>query len=107
MAGYLQENNQGTRTKAVTVPSLIALRQAHEKITMLTCYDASFAALMDRCGVDVLLVGDSLGMVIQGHDTTVPVTVAAVPVVFWFSVGNVQFVSVPDDGVPSAPPGAT
>jgi 3-methyl-2-oxobutanoate hydroxymethyltransferase len=78
MAGYLQENNQGTRTKAVTVPSLIALRQAHEKITMLTCYDASFAALMDRCGVDVLLVGDSLGMVCQGHSSTLPVSVSDV-----------------------------
>lgn len=76
MAGYLQENNQSTRTKAVTVPSLMALRNAGEKITMLTCYDASFAALMDRCGVEVLLVGDSLGMVCQGHTSTLPVTIA-------------------------------
>lgn len=45
---------------------------------MLTCYDASFASLLDECGVDVLLVGDSLGMVLQGHDTTIPVTVADV-----------------------------
>jgi 3-methyl-2-oxobutanoate hydroxymethyltransferase len=45
---------------------------------MLTCYDASFAALMDRCGVDALLVGDSLGMVSQGHDSTLPVTLADV-----------------------------
>ncbi|MCE2860380.1 MAG: 3-methyl-2-oxobutanoate hydroxymethyltransferase [Oxalobacteraceae bacterium] len=45
-----------------------------EKIAMLTCYDASFAALMDQTGVDALLVGDSLGMVIQGHSTTLPVT---------------------------------
>jgi len=42
---------------------------------MLTCYDASFAALLDECGVDVLLVGDSLGMVIQGERSTLPVTV--------------------------------
>lgn len=76
MAGYLQENNQSTRTKAVTVPSLMALRNTGEKITMLTCYDASFAALMDRCGVEVLLVGDSLGMVCQGHSSTLPVTIA-------------------------------
>lgn len=41
---------------------------------MLTCYDASFAALCDQAGVDILLVGDSLGMVIQGHDSTLPVT---------------------------------
>ncbi|HYD82278.1 MAG TPA: 3-methyl-2-oxobutanoate hydroxymethyltransferase [Paucimonas sp.] len=78
MAAYLQESDQGARSKAVTVPSLTALRQAGEKITMLTCYDASFAALMDRCGVDVLLVGDSLGMVCQGHHSTLPVTLADV-----------------------------
>jgi 3-methyl-2-oxobutanoate hydroxymethyltransferase len=45
-----------------------------EKISCITCYDASFAALVDEADVDVVLVGDSLGMVIQGHDTTVPVT---------------------------------
>lgn len=45
------------------------------KISMLTCYDASFAAVMDRAGVDSLLIGDSLGMVVQGHDSTLPVTV--------------------------------
>jgi len=41
---------------------------------MLTCYDASFAAVSDAAGVDILLIGDSLGMVIQGHDSTLPVT---------------------------------
>lgn len=76
MAGYLQENP--TRTRAVTAPGLRGLREANQKITMLTCYDASFASLMDRCGVDVLLVGDSLGMVCQGHNSTLPVTVADV-----------------------------
>jgi 3-methyl-2-oxobutanoate hydroxymethyltransferase len=65
-----------TRLKAVTVPALTALRNTGEKITMLTCYDASFAALMDRCGVEVLLIGDSLGMVCQGHDSTLPVTLS-------------------------------
>ncbi len=45
-----------------------------EKIAVLTCYDASFAALLEAQGVDVLLVGDSLGMVLQGHETTLPVT---------------------------------
>ncbi len=78
MAGYLQENPSAGRHKAITVVSLMALRQASAKITMLTCYDASFAALMDRCGVEILLVGDSLGMVCQGHDSTLPVTVADV-----------------------------
>ncbi|MBC7859239.1 MAG: 3-methyl-2-oxobutanoate hydroxymethyltransferase [Burkholderiaceae bacterium] len=62
--------------KAVTIPSLLALRGAGQKITMLTCYDASFASLMERCGVEVLLIGDSLGMVCQGHDSTLPVTLA-------------------------------
>src|SRR5688572_2739627 len=66
MAGYLQENQAAGRSKPVTAPALGAMRAAGQKITMLTCYDASFAALMDRCGVDMLLVGDSLGMVAQG-----------------------------------------
>ncbi len=53
--------------------TLLAKKQRGEKIVMLTAYDATFAALFDDAGVDVLLVGDSLGMVIQGHDTTLPV----------------------------------
>ena len=65
-------------TKAVTIPSLIAMRAARTPIVMLTCYDASFAALMDRCGVHILLIGDSLGMVCNGHNSTLPVTVAEV-----------------------------
>ncbi|HJU70251.1 MAG TPA: 3-methyl-2-oxobutanoate hydroxymethyltransferase [Paucimonas sp.] len=78
MAGYLQETEQGMRSKAVTVPSLMTLRQTGEKIAVLTCYDASFAALIDRCGIDVLLVGDSLGNVCQGHASTLPVSLADV-----------------------------
>jgi 3-methyl-2-oxobutanoate hydroxymethyltransferase len=50
------------------------MRGKSEKIAVLTCYDASFAALLEAQGVDVLLVGDSLGMVLQGHETTLPVT---------------------------------
>src|SRR3954462_11295717 len=50
------------------------MKQAGERITMLTAYDPPFARLLDRAGTDVLLVGDSLGMVVQGHDTTLPVT---------------------------------
>jgi len=50
------------------------MKQTGEKIAMLTAYDASFARVLDNQGVDIILVGDSLGMVIQGHDTTVPVT---------------------------------
>ncbi|MGA9665132.1 MAG: 3-methyl-2-oxobutanoate hydroxymethyltransferase [Gallionella sp.] len=57
-----------------TLSKLQAMRGKGEKIAALTCYDASFAALLEAQGVDVLLVGDSLGMVLQGHDTTLPVT---------------------------------
>ncbi len=74
MAGYLQENEGAGRSKPVTISTLAAMRAKGEKITMLTCYDASFAALMDRCGVEMLLVGDSLGMVCQGHNSTLPVS---------------------------------
>ena len=58
----------------VTTITLQKMRQAGERITMLSCYDASFAALLDGCAIDMLLVGDSLGMVVQGHDSTLPVT---------------------------------
>ena len=57
-----------------TLTDLQVLRDKGEKIAVLTCYDASFAALLEACGVEVLLVGDSLGMVLQGHETTLPVT---------------------------------
>ena len=59
----------------VTLSTLHKMREDGEPIACLTCYDASFAALVDEADVDLVLVGDSLGMVIQGHDTTVPVTV--------------------------------
>jgi 3-methyl-2-oxobutanoate hydroxymethyltransferase len=58
----------------VTLTTLAHMKQEGERIACLTCYDASFAALVDEADADVVLVGDSLGMVIQGHDTTVPVT---------------------------------
>ena len=60
--------------KKVTINSLHKMKQAGERITMLTAYDATFARLFDSAGIEVLLVGDSLGMVIQGHGTTLPVT---------------------------------
>ncbi|HEY0490276.1 MAG TPA: 3-methyl-2-oxobutanoate hydroxymethyltransferase [Telluria sp.] len=91
MSGYLQGKDMAggeqkpaaapaapVATKAVTIPSLNAMRAAGTKIAMLTCYDASFAALMDRSGVEVLLIGDSLGMVCNGHQSTLPVTLAEV-----------------------------
>jgi len=61
-------------THPFTLIELDRLHKAGEKIAMLTCYDASFAALAEMAGVEMLLVGDSLGMVIQGHKTTLPVT---------------------------------
>ena len=61
-------------TKPITLAELARMRAAGEKIAMLTAYDASFAALCERNGVDVLLVGDSLGNVLQGQKSTLPVT---------------------------------
>ncbi|HWT45326.1 MAG TPA: 3-methyl-2-oxobutanoate hydroxymethyltransferase [Steroidobacteraceae bacterium] len=58
----------------VTLSTLARMKADGHKIASLTCYDASFAVLLDEADVDVVLVGDSMGMVIQGHDTTVPVT---------------------------------
>nr|NDG61577.1 3-methyl-2-oxobutanoate hydroxymethyltransferase [Betaproteobacteria bacterium] len=62
----------------VTVTSLTQMRARQEPIAMLTAYDASFAALADRSGVDVILIGDSLGMVCQGHKSTLAVQLADV-----------------------------
>jgi 3-methyl-2-oxobutanoate hydroxymethyltransferase len=70
---YLQEAN-GPRTPK-TISQLSAMHQSGEKIVFLTAYEASFAALMDHAGVDAILVGDSLGNVIQGHQSTTPVTI--------------------------------
>ena len=61
--------------KPWTVPMLAQAREAGRKLVMLTCYDASFARVLDDHGVDLILVGDSLGMVVQGHDSTLPVQV--------------------------------
>jgi 3-methyl-2-oxobutanoate hydroxymethyltransferase len=58
----------------VNVATLVRMKTEGEKIACITAYDASFATLVDDAGIDLVLVGDSLGMVIQGHDTTVPVT---------------------------------
>lgn len=58
-----------------TLTTLQDMRDKGEKIAMLTCYDSSFAVLLENNGVDVLLVGDSLGMVIQGRESTLPVTI--------------------------------
>ena len=71
---YTQLQQRTSAHPPVTLNTLAQMRAAGDKIACLTAYDASFAALVDAAGVDVVLVGDSLGMVIQGHDTTVPVT---------------------------------
>ncbi|MFW5444128.1 MAG: 3-methyl-2-oxobutanoate hydroxymethyltransferase [Methylococcaceae bacterium] len=61
--------------KALSILDLFAMKQASEKISCLTAYDASFSKIIDQAGIDVMLVGDSLGMVVQGKKTTVPVTI--------------------------------
>lgn len=61
--------------KKVTIPFLMSSKKSGEKITMLTAYDATFARLLDNAGIEMILVGDSLGSVIQGHANTIPVTV--------------------------------
>ena len=63
-----------TERKSMSLQRLLDMHANGDKITMLTCYDASFASLLDDAGVDVMLVGDSLGNVLQGQTTTVPVS---------------------------------
>lgn len=67
--GYLQGD------KPISITKLLAMHAEREKITMLTAYDSTMSALLNRCGVEVILIGDSLGNVIQGHSSTTPVTV--------------------------------
>ncbi len=73
---YTQLEQRGMLEPPVNVSTLRQMKGKGEKIACLTAYDASFAVIVDAVGTDLVLVGDSLGMVIQGHDTTVPVTVA-------------------------------
>lgn len=65
---------QSVSRSPVTIRTLRKMRQDGDKIAMLTCYDATFASLLDTCGVDILLIGDSLGMVMQGKQNTLSVT---------------------------------
>lgn len=65
-----------TDRNVVTSIALLRLKQRGEKITCVTSYDASFTRLLEQAGVEVLLVGDSLGMVVQGHESTLPVRMA-------------------------------
>ena len=70
--GYLQGD------KPITITKLLAMHAEGEKISMLTAYDSTMSALLNRCGVETILIGDSLGNVIQGHASTTPVTVEQV-----------------------------
>ena len=72
---YTQLEQRGMAEPPVNVSTLRKMKADGVPIACLTAYDASYAALVDAAGTDLVLVGDSLGMVIQGHDTTVPVTV--------------------------------
>lgn len=65
--------NATERRKKLTVPDLARMKALEERITMITAYDATFARLVDAAGVDMILVGDSLGMVVQGESNTIPV----------------------------------
>jgi 3-methyl-2-oxobutanoate hydroxymethyltransferase len=71
---YTQLQMRDSARPPVTLTTLARMRADGEPIAALTCYDASYAVLVDEADADIVLVGDSLGMVIQGHDTTVPVT---------------------------------
>lgn len=63
-----------TQRQAVTVSQIVAAKAAGKRISAITCYDSAFARLLDGTGVDIVLVGDSLGNVMLGHDNTIPVT---------------------------------
>ena len=71
----MSAHSDSSQQAKITVRSLHEKKRAGEKIVCLTAYDASFARVLDQADVDVVLVGDSLGMVVQGHETTLPVTV--------------------------------
>lgn len=75
MSVHAIATSSGGRRKPVTLRSLAEMRAKGEKIAMLTAYDATFAAVVDAAGVDCVLVGDSLGMLLQGHASTLPVTI--------------------------------
>ncbi|MCK4336906.1 MAG: 3-methyl-2-oxobutanoate hydroxymethyltransferase, partial [Candidatus Aminicenantes bacterium] len=62
------------KNQSVTIPRLFAKKEADEKIVALTAYDYPMARIVDEAGVDLILVGDSLGMVVLGYENTIPVT---------------------------------
>ncbi|MDG2108151.1 MAG: 3-methyl-2-oxobutanoate hydroxymethyltransferase [Woeseiaceae bacterium] len=72
---YTQLEQRGMTQPPINISTLQNMKHKNQPIACITAYDASYAALVDEAGIDLVLVGDSLGMVIQGHDTTIPVTV--------------------------------
>ena len=72
--GKRHEESSHSATKQTAIDLLKKQKQLGQNICMFTAYDATFARILDESGADVLLVGDSLGMVVQGHDSTLPVT---------------------------------
>jgi 3-methyl-2-oxobutanoate hydroxymethyltransferase len=73
---YKQLEERHVSRPSINLTTLNKMKASGEKIATITAYDASFAKLVDDAGIEMVLVGDSLGMVIQGHDTTVPVTLS-------------------------------
>ena len=70
----MAENSEGNSTKKITVPDILSARSRGRKIAALTAYDFTFARIVDEAGVDIVLVGDTLSAIIQGHPNTLPVT---------------------------------
>jgi 3-methyl-2-oxobutanoate hydroxymethyltransferase len=70
-----KKNNKTPKPRVVTTKTVMTMKQKQEKITMLTAYDYLVAKYLDQVGIDIILVGDSLGNVVQGYETTLPVTV--------------------------------
>jgi len=71
---YYRFYTQGLMRKKITIPDVLNMKQEGRRISMLTSYDYPFTRIMDAAGVDIVLVGDSVGVVVAGHDTTLPVT---------------------------------
>ena len=63
--------------KKISVPEIVARKQNGEKITVLTAYDYTLARILDACGIDMILVGDSVGPIVSGYDNTLPVSMDA------------------------------
>ena len=95
---YKQLQQRGMESPPTNISMLRKMKEDGLPIACLTAYDASFAQLVDMAGADVVLVGDSLGMVVQGHDTTVPVSSLHVDIswsIIEFKIFHCVFLLVP------------